>query len=267
MRFQIIPRVISSCGRIASVSLFEREFKTNYKGNENQRVYAVGDIHGCLSETKELLLKIKTDNDYRDDRKTYIIFLGDLVDRGADSKGVIEYLKNFPFNFAEPLFIKGNHEEMLVRSLSGEPHLLQDWLNYGGFACAESYGIDRSRLLGLSPDAQQAILLSAIPDSHITFLDSFLESVQFGDFLFVHAGIRPGIPISHQDASEMRWIRKPFLDCNDDHGFIVVHGHTISEDIEIHSNRIGIDTGVYKTGRLSAICVEDDHVHYFSTGN
>lgn len=232
------------------------------KGKLGERAYAIGDIHGCLSETQALLQKIKTDNDYRDEAKTYVVFLGDLIDRGPASKGVIELLLNFPYKFAEPLFIMGNHEEMMVRGLMGERDLLPNWLKYGGYACAESYGLSKKDLIGQEPEILEHVLRSAIPKKHVEFLAGFLDYVQFGDFLFTHAGIRPGVPLSRQSSRELRWIRGPFLNFKGDHGVMVVHGHTISDEIDIKENRIGIDTGAYKTGRLSAICIEDEHVSY-----
>ncbi|MEM9571897.1 MAG: metallophosphoesterase family protein [Pseudomonadota bacterium] len=245
--------------------LYSKKLGRQPTGKPDQRVYAVGDIHGCLTETKELLQKIKTDDDYRSPAETFLVFLGDLVDRGPDSRGVIEFLKSPPFDFAKPLFVMGNHEEMMVRGLMGEAELLPDWLEYGGYACAESYGVPRSQLIGQEPAAMQHILRSAIPKSHVIFLSSFLESVQFGDFLFTHAGIQPGVPIEQQNARELRWIRKPFLDFKGDHGVIVVHGHTITDEVELRSNRIGLDTGAYKTGVLSAVCVDETEIAFLST--
>ena len=233
-------------------------------GKPGERVYAIGDVHGCLTELKSLLLKLKADNDYRDTAKTYLVFLGDLIDRGPDSKGVIDLLMSFPYQFAQPLFIMGNHEEMMVRGLLSEPELLPDWLTYGGYVCAESYGLSRGKLLGQDPNALQHILRSAIPRRHVDFMAGFLDSVQFGDFLFTHAGIRPEVPLEEQNSREMRWIRGPFLNYEGDHGVLVVHGHTISEEIDVRPNRIGIDTGAYETGKLSAVCVEDDKVSFFT---
>lgn len=233
-----------------------------WKGKLGERAYAIGDIHGCLSETRALLHKIKRDNDYRDEAKTYLVFLGDLIDRGPASKGVIELLLNFPYEFAEPLFIMGNHEEMMVRGLMGERELLPNWLQYGGYACAESYGVSKNELIGQQPEILEHILRSAIPKKHVEFLAGFLDYVQFGDFLFTHAGIRPGVPLPQQSSRELRWIRGPFLNFKGDHGVMVVHGHTICDEIEIKGNRIGIDTGAYKTGRLSAICIEEEHLFY-----
>lgn len=232
------------------------------KGKPEERAYAIGDVHGCLSEMKQLLQRIKAHNDYHDSVRTHIIFLGDLIDRGPDSKGVIEFLMKFPFKFAKPLFIKGNHEEMMVRGLMGEPNLLPDWLEYGGYACAESYGVPQSELRGHDPDILEYKLRSAIPKKHVDFLDSFLDYVQFGEFLFTHAGIQPGIPIENQSGRELRWIRKPFLEHRGDLGVMVVHGHTISDEIEVKNNRIGLDTGAYETGILSAMCVEESNVSF-----
>lgn len=234
-------------------------------GSKDKRAYAIGDIHGCLRETIELLQKIKIDNAYRPPAETYIVFLGDIVDRGPDSRGVIELLLEFPYDFATPLFIMGNHEEMMVRGLMGEPELLSDWLDYGGLACAESYGIHKSQLSGLAAGALEYKLRSAIPKQHVLFLRDFIEYVQFGDFLFTHAGIRPGVRLEKQDSRELRWIRKPFLDYEGDLGVVVVHGHTISDEVVIKHNRIGLDTGAYESGKLSAVCIEDDSVTFLST--
>lgn len=243
---------------------FKRNGLSRAKGKPEQRAYAIGDIHGCFSETKALLERIKAHNDYRDQVPTYVIFLGDLVDRGPNSKSVVEFLMSFPYSFAEPIFIKGNHEEMMVRGLMGEPNLLPDWLEYGGYACAESYGLPQSQLRGQEPEALEYLLRSVIPKKHVDFLDGFLDYVQFGDFLFTHAGIRPGISLENQNSRELRWIRDPFLRHKGDLGVIVVHGHTISEEIEVKNNRIGLDTGAYKTGLLSAVCIEDACVSFLN---
>lgn len=245
---------------------FKHKNRRQPTGKPGERAYAIGDIHGCLFEAQKLLRRIVAFNDYHDDVPTYIVFLGDLVDRGPDSKGVIEHLMKFPYSFAKPLFIKGNHEEMMVRGLMGEPELLPDWLKYGGYACAESYGLPQSELMGHDADVLEYKLRSVIPKKHVEFLDSFLDYVQFGDFLFTHAGIRPGVPLENQNSRELRWIRDPFLEHRGDLGVMVVHGHTISDNIDVRNNRIGIDTGAYETGVLSAICVEDSNISFLSSG-
>lgn len=246
------------------MSLLKRISGLRPSGKQGERVYAIGDVHGCLDRLKSLLQTLKTDHDYRDEAKTYLVFLGDLIDRGPDSKGVVELAMDLPYTFAEPLFIMGNHEEMLVRGLTGEPHLLRNWLIYGGYACAESYDIPRKNLVGQEPEILEYQLRAAIPRKHVEFLSSFLDYIQFGDYLFTHAGIRPEVPLERQESKDLRWIREPFLSYRGDHGVMVVHGHTISDDIEVKHNRIGLDTGAYKTGRLSAVCIENQQLSYFS---
>jgi len=246
---------------------FNQKKSTNFVpcGKRDQRAYAIGDVHGCLDELKQLLQTIKKDNDYRNPAKTYLIFLGDLIDRGPESKGVIDLLIDFPYSFAEPLFIMGNHEEMLLRGLRGEPKLLIDWLEYGGYSCVESYGASRSDLQGQTLYAVEYQLRSMIPARHLAFLSGFLDYVQFGDYVFTHAGIRPGVPLSKQQARDLRWIRAPFLEYEGDHGAVIVHGHTATDEIVIRRNRIGMDTGAYKTGCLSAICIENEEVAFLSS--
>ena len=150
----------------------------------------------------------------------------------------------------------GNHEEVLVRLLAGETDLLKSWLRFGGAETLRSYGVDPAALAGLPSQAVTQRLRQAIPPEHIDFLKSFADSVSFGGYLFVHAGIRPGIDLSEQSQTDLRWIREPFLGDTSDRGFIVVHGHTISNSVEVTSNRIGIDTGAYCTGTLSALAIE-----------
>lgn len=230
-----------------------------------ERVYAVGDIHGCWNETRALLNLIKRDNEYRDKCRTHIIFLGDIIDRGPDSKRVIELLMEFPIPYADPLFIKGNHEEIVVRALTNEPNLLPRWLEYGGYECAASYGVSKAELEGRDFIAIQHMLRSAIPKQHLQFLHGFVDYVKFGDYLFTHAGIMPGVPLSKQTSRSLRWIREPFLSSERDHGLVIVHGHTISDDVVCKPNRIGLDTGAYKTGRLAAVRIEDAEVDFFCT--
>lgn len=244
--------------------LLKRKTRKRAKGKSGERAYAIGDVHGCLQETQVLLNKIKTDNDYRATAKTYVVFLGDLIDRGPQSKGVIEFLMQFPYKFAEPLFIMGNHEEMMVRGMTNEADLLPAWLKYGGYECAQSYGVNKSELQDKDCHLIQRILRRAIPRKHVDFLSEFLDYVQFGDFLFTHAGIKPGIPLGEQSPRELRWIREPFLNHNGDLGVTVVHGHTVSAEVVVKHNRIGLDTGAYQTGRLSALCIDEDEISFLT---
>jgi serine/threonine protein phosphatase 1 len=154
------------------------------------------------------------------------------------------------------VFLSGNHEEVLLRLLRGESQFLRDWLNFGGAECAQSYGINPASLRRMDLNKAVATLRQKIPDAHQQFLQSFVDTFRIGSYLFVHAGLRPGVPLAEQTQSDLRWIREPFLENDHDHGFIVVHGHTIAEEIDVRQNRIGLDTGAYRSGVLTAIGLE-----------
>ena len=222
------------------------------------RAYAIGDIHGRLDLLDELLALIETDDSSRLAVKTTIVFLGDLIDRGPQSAQVVERLRRYRPSFAKTVFLTGNHEEVLLRVLAGDLEVLPDWLRFGGAECLRSYGVDPVDLQSLSRSEALKRLRSAIPKEHVKFLSSFVDTASFGKYLFVHAGIRPGVPLSQQLPRDLRWIRMPFLEDPTDHGCIVVHGHTISEDVDTRRNRIGVDTGAYSTGILTALGVEGD---------
>lgn len=225
-----------------------------------KRAYAIGDIHGRLDLLEKLLARIEEDVSKRPAKQTHLVFLGDLIDRGPQSKGVIELLIDYRPADLKCHFLMGNHEDALLRALRGERKQLREWLYHGGDTTAESYGVDIAYVQTLGEDALEHALLSAIPDSHIRFMSGFLDSVEFGDYLMVHAGIRPGLSISEQSSTDMRWIRREFLDSEADHGKVIVHGHTVEDEIVRRPNRIGLDTGAYKTGILSAVRLEDERV-------
>lgn len=221
-----------------------------------RRAYAIGDVHGRLDLLEQLLAAIEEDVERRPPRKTALVFLGDLIDRGPDSSGVLERLRTYRHERLKPYFLAGNHEEVLLRLLNGERGIMTNWLKYGGAQCLESYGFDPAKLKVQNERACLSAIREVIPESHVRFIGSFADTLRFGDYLFVHAGIRPGIDLSLQTQSDLRWIRSPFLEDKSDHGMIVVHGHTISSEVEIEDNRIGIDTGAYRTGRLSALAID-----------
>jgi serine/threonine protein phosphatase 1 len=225
-------------------------------GPAHARAYAIGDVHGRLDLLVDLLRQIDQDNAQRRPAKTYIIFLGDLIDRGPDSRGVIEHLLVDPPKFARSVFLKGNHEEFFLRILDGEEDTLVDWLTYGGYQCCESYGISQGWTLNASVREIRERLAVAVPAAHRAFLENMADSFQFGDYLFVHAGIRPGVALEAQTSKDLRWIREGFLDDRTDHGMMVVHGHTIVESPEQHPNRIALDTGAYRSGVLTALGLE-----------
>jgi serine/threonine protein phosphatase 1 len=237
-----------------------------YAGPEGKRLYAVGDIHGRLDLLDQLLGQVEDDILARPVETAALVFLGDLIDRGPDSAGVIERLRNLQAFPAKSLFLLGNHEEILLRVLAGEPGLAYDWLGFGGDACAESYGVSASSLQAMDEDRIALVLGKAMPKSHVEFLKSFGDTFRFGDYLLVHAGIRPGVAIEEQQPHDLRWIRHPFLSDGHDHGCMVIHGHTISDGIDQRSNRLGIDTGAYRTGVLTAAVVEGEELRFLATG-
>jgi serine/threonine protein phosphatase 1 len=230
------------------------------------RAYAIGDVHGRRDLLDELLAAIDLDNDRRGTARTHLVMLGDLIDRGPDSRGVVERLRRFDLPGIELILLCGNHEEALLRLIAGEQGLLDDWLTFGGSECLASYGVDPATLRGLSERDAGEVIRDAIPQSHKAFLQSFDDTVTIGDYLFVHAGIRPGVHLSMQLQRDLRWIRQPFLDDDRDHGCVVVHGHTISDEVMELPNRIGIDTGAYRSGRLSAIGLEGSARWFLDTG-
>ena len=225
-------------------------------GAAGYRAYVVGDVHGRLDLLEELLAKIHAELQHRPSAKTLLVFVGDLIDRGPSSAQVIERLRTYKRDGIRPVFLLGNHEEVLLRILKGDAQLITKWRWFGGAECLESYGLDSSQFAQLSDEEALALVRQAIPREHVEFLESFADSCRFGDYLFVHAGIRPGVELEQQRQSDLRWIREPFLLDDSDHGFVVVHGHTISEEVEARPNRIGIDTGAYRTGVLTALAIE-----------
>lgn len=225
-------------------------------GPAGSRAYAIGDVHGCLDLLDDLLSQIEADDRRRPSAKTFIVLLGDLVDRGPDSRGVIERLSTFDPDYARPVFLMGNHEEFFLNVLEGDADIVGNWLTYGGRECAASYGISEGWMLNASPQGIAHELYRQVPKTHADFVRGFGDSFRFGDYLFVHAGIRPGRALEDQVPKDMRWIREGFLDDRSDHGVVVVHGHTIVEAPEERSNRIGIDTGAYKGGPLTALGIE-----------
>lgn len=225
-------------------------------GARGWRAYVVGDIHGRLDLLEQLLEKIQADIATSVARKFLLVFVGDLIDRGPNSAQVVERLRTYSHPRVRTVFLLGNHEEVLLRILAGEADLITKWRWFGGSECLKSYGLDTDRLTGLSDEHARLIIKESIPKEHVEFLERFDDSCRFGDYLFVHAGIRPGVEIDQQRQSDLRWIREPFLFDDTDHGFIVVHGHTISPQVEIRPNRIGIDTGAYRTGVLTALAID-----------
>jgi serine/threonine protein phosphatase 1 len=229
------------------------------------RIYAVGDIHGRADLLDQLLGQIDADDRSRARAKTIIVFLGDLIDRGPASAEVIERLRTYRRPRTRTVPLCGNHEEVLLRLLHGDSALLGDWLRFGGAECLASYGVDADSLKEAEPVEAVSRIRDAIPKEHQRYLEAMGDTFAAGDYLFVHAGVRPGVQLAEQSQTDLRWIRQPFLEFDGVHGFVVVHGHTISEQVELRSNRIGIDTGAYRTGILTAMGLERDQRWFVQT--
>lgn len=219
-----------------------------------ERIYAVGDIHGRLDLMVALAEAIEADDRKRGPADTTVILLGDLVDRGPDSAGVIKAAGLWAKQ-RSVRFIAGNHEEMFLESFDNV-ETLRHFLKYGGKETILSYPIDPMAYFAAELDELQELMADAVPAEDIEFLRAFEDTIVKGDYLFVHAGIQPGVPIGDQSTSQLRWIREPFLSHAGKHSHVVVHGHTIMAEPEVLSNRIGIDTGAYDSGRLTALGLE-----------
>ena len=246
------------------MALFRSSTAPGPSGPRGHRAYVVGDVHGRLDLLDALLKMIEADFAQRPARKASLIFVGDLIDRGAHSAQVVERLRTYRHAVIRPLFILGNHEEVLLRVLEGESALIQKWCWFGGRECIASYGADATEFARL--DEQEALeqVRALVPQDHVDFLMSFADSCRFGDYLIVHAGIRPGVEFEQQSQEDLRWIRAPFLNHAGDHGFTVVHGHTIVPEIVETENRIAIDTGAYRSGRLTALIIDGRERRYLA---
>ncbi len=229
-----------------------------------ERIYAVGDIHGRGDCLDQLLLQIDADDRNREPARTTLVLLGDLVDRGPDSRGVVERLSQL--DKTRPcVFLMGNHEEVFIDAWEGDETAARLFHRIGGRETLLSYGVSPADY-DLADFAQLITLLAThVPAEHIAFLRGFRDTYQSGDYLFVHAGIRPGTPIEEQRPKDMRWIRDKFLDDSRDHGLCIVHGHSITAAIDEKSNRVGIDTGAYASGKLTAIGLEGSDRWFLST--
>lgn len=222
-------------------------------------LYAIGDVHGCLDELQALEAQIAADAESVKGAK-WIVCLGDYVDRGADSAGVLDHvMRPAPVGF-QRICLKGNHEATMlaaVTTLVG----MEDWLSFGGDATLRSYGMADDQIAALleaEEDEQIKLeLLSAyVPEEHIGFLRELAVSFSVPGYIFVHAGLRPGVPLRGQSEEDMLWIRKEFLNVPHDYGAIVVHGHTPVRQPAVLPYRIGIDTACFMTGKLTALRID-----------
>ncbi|GAN78061.1 metallophosphoesterase family protein [Acidisphaera rubrifaciens] len=210
----------------------------------------MGDIHGCDDRLAALHALIHDDLAARPAAKTALVHLGDYVDRGPDSRGVLARIADPRIAGVSVINLRGNHEAMMLAALDGTARAVDDWLRNGGDATLESFG--------LSPDADPASWPAAVGDAVIARLAALPMTWAAGSYVFVHAGLRPGVPVAAQADHDLLWIRDPFLDHAGDFGAVVVHGHTPCREPEVRPNRIGIDTGAVMGGALTCVVLEGD---------
>lgn len=224
------------------------------------RVYAIGDIHGRLDLLDRLLERMTEDAERAAPRRISVVFLGDYVDRGPQSRGVVERLMHGPPSHgalagAEWTCLKGNHEECLIRFVD-QPSTGAAWCLNGGLETVRSYAGEIPKGLESDMPALQLLLSRSMPPAHLRFLSRLKLMHREGDYIFVHAGIRPGVALEDQEPSDLLWIRDDFLFAHPPLGQVVVHGHTPGPAPEIRPHRIGIDTGAYYSGTLTALVLE-----------
>lgn len=221
-------------------------------------VYAIGDIHGRRDLLGALHARIVADAQSRVTTRRIIVYLGDYIDRGPDSRAVIDLVRSDHPQGFEKVWLRGNHEEFLIRFLD-EAYSGHNWLANGGGETLASYGIDVEAEMAVGDlAALQTRLHHRMPHRHRDFLEETVLSYRIGDYFFAHAGVRPGIPLDRQRPKDLMWIREEFLDATVDHGAFIVHGHTPVIAPEIMPNRADIDTGAVFTGRLTALALFAD---------
>jgi serine/threonine protein phosphatase 1 len=233
-----------------------------------QATYAIGDVHGRLDLLHDLLARISEDaNGHHEDRVRHLVFLGDYIDRGSESRGVVECLLEDPLPGFSKVYLMGNHEDAMLAFLEGHSDGL-DWLSFGGLETLLSYGVPL-RSLPRSEDAVIALreaLAEAVPQSHLDFFRHCTLHHSVGDYFFVHAGVRPGIQLDHQSATDMLWIRDDFLRSKVPlPGWVVVHGHTICDLPQNREHRVNIDTGAFVSGRLTCLVLRGNERRFLST--
>ena len=233
---------------------------------EGTRVYAVGDIHGRDDLLHQIQDLIKADAASATEARKVVVYLGDYVDRGPHSNQVVEHLIAHPMAGFETVHLKGNHEEILIRFVA-DGAMGAVWMMNGGSATLVSYDVSAPNFFfgERSLKRAQKRLARAIPQTHLDFYRGLSPTHVEGDYLFVHAGLRPGVALDEQTEADMIWIRDAFL--GDHTGFekVVVHGHSIQDEPDVHAQRIGIDTGAYRSGRLTCLVLEGRRQRFLNT--
>ena len=222
-----------------------------------RRVYAIGDIHGCDLQLADLHEIIAEDLARRPVDEPVLLHIGDYVDRGADTAGVLRRLiAGSPIEAVQVVNLIGNHDETMLHALSGDRPAATDWLFTGGRPALESYGID--------PDSPRESWPEGVPPEHLELLRGLTLSHREGGYLFVHAGVRPGVPLEQQQREDLLRMRQPFLYSEMSFGAVVVHGHTPVKEPVVRHNRIAIDTGAVFGGKMTCLVLEGDTLGFLT---
>lgn len=250
---------------VARLFNLSKKAKRSSPPRVSERVYAVGDIHGRADLLDALHVKIIADLSHSTPAKATLVYLGDYVDRGPNSFGVLERLCGDPVAGVDRVFLKGNHEAMLLDFLADAASGMS-WRQLGGLETILSYHVDIQSAMtrgGIAAIAEE--FRRKFPASHRAFLQSLVTFTFLGDYFFCHAGVRPGIELESQSENDLLWIREPFLSSLQDHGKVIVHGHTPVAEPEVRSNRINIDTTAYLTHRLTCLVLEGEERRFLIT--
>ena len=239
-------------------------------GPAGRVLYAIGDIHGCLNELEDVLQVIDRDINLHGVEDVTIVFLGDLIDRGPDSAGVVRRIYQLSEHQREGVrivLLAGNHEEALIRAADGDSETAANWIQFGGAEALQSYGSTQKDFDHVDGEIIVDMVRGLVPGRHIDFLRNAKDMALFGDFVLVHAGVDPEIPLTDQTRRSLLWIREPFLSHPRPVAppYCIVHGHTIVPEVEHRGVRIAIDTGVYESGNLSCLRVEGTDLRRYST--
>jgi len=229
------------------------------------RFYAIGDVHGRADLLAQLLKAIEADDAARAPAASQLIFLGDLVDRGPTSADAMEIAARIHRRRPDTRLLMGNHEEVFLRVLQGDRAAMGFFLKIGGRETMLSYGLSADDIDTMRDVELIAALSARVPAHHHALLEAMEDIVIAGDYAFVHAGIRPDMPLDRQTTNDLRWIREPFLSHPNDHAKMIVHGHTVTSGVDEQPNRIGIDTGAFKSHRLTAIGLEGSERWFLAT--
>ena len=229
------------------------------------RIYAIGDVHGRYDLFDAMIRRLEEDNAARDDgKRVTLVVLGDVIDRGPASQRLIRLMMSVQQRSDRLTVLLGNHEAALLDAIIGDPDAQEGWLRFGGLATLESFAIDPPRP-GEGPLAFGGRLAEGLTPEVVEWLRGLPLSIDCGDYFFCHAGVRPGVGLHRQRRGDLLWIRQPFLTSRRNFGAVVVHGHTIFDEVRFDPNRISVDTGAYASGVLSAVCLDGTDRWVFAT--